>query len=239
LRSTVGTWVAVGPGEAEFLTSRLRIDERDIDLIQMGFDPEVFSFDADLRSRLRTRWGWSDDFVVVSTGKLTALKRPQAVAAACERSTRKNTRLVLAGSISPEMLGAVERAAPGLVRSERLAVWPMLSPGDLADLFLAADSALFVRPSISIFEGAGTGLEVFAGSDRYSDWLHTLNHRIIPVDVDTFDFGSTVKSDRGSDARKASDSLSWPVVSDIFVDRYRRIISSNTLRPSSWPGWSM
>jgi glycosyltransferase involved in cell wall biosynthesis len=224
LQKAVRCWVAVGPEEAAFLTTILHLAEDQIELIPLGFDPKIFSFDSNRRSELRLSLGWKDDAVVVVTGRLTAYKRVDILAKLCDRMAAEHrVRLVLAGSISDATLRLVTAAAPTLSESGRLHVLPMLDRADLAELYLLADLAIFPYPSISIFEASGTGLSVALARDPYAEWIHQFQPAIRPYDPGFLDLQAMQVVDRSAAARRAHENFSWPVISDRFVERYRSI----------------
>jgi glycosyltransferase involved in cell wall biosynthesis len=225
VRRRVGTWVAVGPDEGAFLTERLGVEESDVVLIPLGFDPEVFRFDGDRRAALRDRFGWTNDCVVVMTGKITAQKRPEVVSAACERRGAESTRLVIVGQVDESVNAAVRTAAPNLVRMGKLQVFPMMEPEDLADAYLAADVAVFGRPSISVFEAVGTGLPVYLTADRYADWVHARLPAVQPCDLSELDLELVPTGDRADVARTAAAIVGWPTLSRCFLQLYDREVS--------------
>ncbi|MDP9072880.1 MAG: glycosyltransferase family 4 protein [Actinomycetota bacterium] len=236
LRRGVGCWVAVGPDEAEFLSARLNLDASDIHLIPLGFDPSVFHYDAQTRDQLRVDRGWESDFVVVMTGKqLAATDGIDVVSRACERHPAP-ARLVLAGTVDRQRLENLKRTAPRLTESGRVHVSPSLDRTELADLYLLADVAVFARPSISVFEAAGSGLPVLLHRDRYAEWVHGLHPGIRSYESQQFVFPDPITQDqRKQDARAAKERLSWEVISSEFVDHYRRIVAESTRRPIR--GW--
>jgi glycosyltransferase involved in cell wall biosynthesis len=224
LKRTVRCWVAVGPEEAAFLTRTLHVPGSQIELIPLGFDPAIFSFDAARRSELRSSSGWRDDTVVVVTGKLLPYKRVDVVADQCDRlSMDHRVRLVLAGSISDKTLELVRAAAPKLQETGRLHIRPLLGRADLAELYLLADLAIFPTPSISIFEASGTGLPVALARDPYAEWVHGLQPSIHPYDPGQLDLDAIEVGDRAAAARRAHEQFAWPVISERFVHRYRSI----------------
>lgn len=223
LRRAVDCWVAVGPDERDFLSERLGIPSDQIFVIPLGFDPEVFFFDSARRQEMRADKDWHGDLVIVATGKLTAAKRLEVVAEACERSSPE-TRLVLAGSIERDYLRHVRAAAPALSQRNRLDVLPMLDRASLADLYRAADLAVFTRPSISVFEAIGTGLNVALKDDAYCQWIHGLHKQVYPFEYDSLELGSTSIDARPSAAHNAHANFSWNTVTARFLDLYVSIV---------------
>jgi glycosyltransferase involved in cell wall biosynthesis len=222
LRARVDTWVGIGPYEARFLRRRLRLRPDAVELIPLGFDPEIFRFDGQRRERLRRERGWSRDLVVAVTGKIYARKRPDLAARACAQAdARRRVRLVFAGRVDADALAAVRREAATLLTDGRLEVLPMLDRRDLADLYLAADVVIFPRlPSISIYEAAGTGVRLLVGRDEFSEWLQSQCPSVEAVDL--ADLGALLSpaDDRAGRAAAAHAIFSWPVISERFLEHY-------------------
>jgi glycosyltransferase involved in cell wall biosynthesis len=223
LRRQVDHWVAIGPHERDFLSVRMNLGTGDIEMIPLGFDPEIFKYDAERRSSLRSDRGWSDDTVVAVTGKLNIRKRSDLVATACAEAhaAGRSVRMVCAGTVDGDALRSIEDAAGDLMAQGRLEILPMLGRQELADLYLCSDVVVFARlPSISIYEAAGTGVRVLVGRDSFSEWLHGQLPAIEPVNpedlVDLLMPAST-RAERAEDARNV---FSWSVLSEQFVDLY-------------------
>lgn len=229
MRRSVAAWVADGPEKADFLSDRLAVARDRIELIPLGFDPAVFDFDADRRQASRLAHGWTDDELVVGvTGKLIPAKHVEAVAAACEAASRtRAVRLVLAGTIEPDYLDSVRRAAPALDAAGRLDLLPMQRTTALARLYEAVDVVGFARlPSISIFEAAGTGAVVALGDDPFAGWLTRLLPSLSTTPearlAEAFAL-PTHAAARAARARQAADAVGWPTISRQFLDRYEDI----------------
>jgi glycosyltransferase involved in cell wall biosynthesis len=222
LRRRVMTWVAIGPLERRFLAERLALPTERIELVPLGFDPAVFGFDENRRTRLRQAQGWGDELVVAVTGKLHRAKRPDLVARACaELAARRPVRLVLAGALDPDARRAVEQAA-GPFMAVAVDVWPMLGRAALADLYCSADVVVFARlPSISIYEAAGTGVRLLVGRDEFSEWLHALDPAVEPVDSERLVDELAPASGRAERAATAAHVFSWGSVTDRFMTLYR------------------
>src|SRR5262249_26692189 len=128
VRRRVDDWVTNGPYEKDFLLSRLALADGDVALVPLGFDPSIFAFDQRRGADERQQRKWGDDVVIAVTGKLHAGKRVELIASACERARHEHPmRLVLAGTIDAPYLYQVRAAAPHLVESDRLHVWPLLT----------------------------------------------------------------------------------------------------------------
>lgn len=230
LRRVVGDWVADAPLKASFLASNLAVPPSNIPLVPLGFDPEVFRFDEPRRATLRAQRGWSGDLVVTMTGKLTRAKRADLVALACEKArARAPVRFVIAGTIDEGHLEEVRGAAPTLTEADRLEVLPFLDRGGLCDLYLAADVVVFPRlTSISIFEAAGTGVRVLLGKDESSEWTASLHPGIRSVVPEALDAHFEADPDRATQARRARQAFSWPVISGAFVQRYEALVAGGS-----------
>lgn len=223
LRSRVDSWVAVGPDEARFLHQHLSLELGAIELVPLGFDPTTFSFDEARRRSMRDERGWSDDIVVAITGKVHLGRRHDLVAAAVAKlHEHRSARLAVAGALSHGDRRTIEQAAGPLARDGRCQFTGMLGRRELADLFLCSDVVVFPHPpSISIFEAAGTGAQVWVELSAYASWLHSLSPIIEPVELAELPFPSIGPDGRATRARAAREAFSWPVLADRFVALYQ------------------
>jgi glycosyltransferase involved in cell wall biosynthesis len=231
LRRAVGAWVANGPHEADFLATRMGVPVREVELVPLGFDPDVFGPEEERRSATRAALGVeAQDAVVAVTGKLHPGKRPEAVAAACEHLHRaRPTWLVLAGTVEPESRAVVQAAAPTLHTEGRIVERGLLGREDLADLYRAADAVVFARlPSISIYEAAGTGARVLVGRDAFATWLAGMCPSIEPADIDTGTLADLAPADaatRAARAGAAGRAFAWTRIAHQFTERYATLES--------------
>jgi glycosyltransferase involved in cell wall biosynthesis len=119
----------------------------------LGVDPDRFYYDAAARQAVRAELGFvATDRVAVMSGKLHKFKRVADVAKACQRA---NVRLVLVGTLSPDVSEDLAKLAPGTVTTLGQA-----KPERLRDLYNAADFAIFTTFSVSYWEAYATGVHL-------------------------------------------------------------------------------
>ncbi len=225
LRRHVHHSVANGPHEARFLTNRLDLGRDRVEMIPLGFDPDVFGWDPARRQRARANLDADDSTCVVAiTGKIHPGKRPQATAAAAELLARKEpVILALAGTLDPASTSAIRSAAPTLSQNGRICELGLLGRQDLSDLYHASDAVVFARlPSISIYEAAGTGTTVLVGADPFAEWLAGQCSGIRSVPTSPLELSAvrpTTDADRTRQAAAAAQ-FAWPRIAYAFVERY-------------------
>ena len=119
----------------------------------LGVDPDRFYFDASARQAVRTELGFAPaERVAVMSGKLHRLKRVYDVAQACQRA---GVRLVLVGTVSPDVAADLAKLPPGTVT-----ILPQAKPERLRDIYNAADLAIFTTFSVSYWEAYATGVHL-------------------------------------------------------------------------------
>ncbi len=140
----------------------------------LGFDETVFAYNAERRARVRERMGVEDDGVVAVASSRFAPDKAETIrfnfrglTAALASVPRLQILMVGAGD---DPLSAEIRAAAAALES-RVRVEVFAGREALADLFHAADIALFSRPSISCQEALGTGAYGLFADDGSMTWL--------------------------------------------------------------------
>lgn len=127
----------------------------------LGVDPERFYFDAEARHRVRAELGLgADERMAVMSGKLHKLKRVTDVAKACQRA---HVRLVLVGTVSPEVAEELASLPPGNVMTLGQA-----KPERLRDLYNAADFVVFTTFSVSYWEAYATGVHLILPATAFT-----------------------------------------------------------------------
>jgi glycosyltransferase involved in cell wall biosynthesis len=127
----------------------------------LGVDPERFYFDPAARHAVREELGFAPtERVAVMSGKLHRLKRVIDVARACQRS---NVRLVLVGTVAPDV--AKELAA---LESVAVTVLGQAKPERLRDIYNAADIAIFTTFSVSYWEAYATGIHLVLPNSAFT-----------------------------------------------------------------------
>jgi hypothetical protein len=154
---------------------RKAIDAKIADL-PLGFDPKAFSFDPDLRGRIRASMGLAESNVLIcASSRFDPDKWPflTTIVEALRRvmSRRPEVRAALVGfTDSPTSRKVRDLVASGAM-AERFLLEVFADRKRLNELYNASDLAVFGRASISCQESLGTGL-VACFSDEGS--LHHL-----------------------------------------------------------------
>ena len=142
------------------------IDQKTIDM-PLGFSPEHFFYDEQLRKRVRAELGIGElDIVVAASSHFAPVKEPfirQIVTAIQDIAKGKQRAKVLIVGFSekPEHAAVSGRIREQIERHETAASFimqPFAQRQRLNELFNAADVAIFGRASISCQEALGTGL---------------------------------------------------------------------------------
>lgn len=139
-----------------------------VGLQPLGFDPDVFYFDADERNAVRRQLGLDDDDVaLVSATRWTREKRPDLLLeAVAHLSAEARGRLVVVmPGLAAELAASVQAMATSL--SIRLTPLPFLKPDELRGVYNGCDLGVWpVKPTATIQEAMGTGLYVLLPNDR-------------------------------------------------------------------------
>ncbi|MEC5387833.1 hypothetical protein VVD49_19025 [Uliginosibacterium sp. H3] len=119
----------------------------------LGTDPRRFHFSADERDATRKTLGIAPDSrVAVMSGKLHVMKRVTDVVKACRAA---GVRLILIGTIAPEVQAAIDELGPG----DEIILPPASSAG-LRAVYCAADLAIFTTFTLSYWEAYATGIQL-------------------------------------------------------------------------------
>jgi len=127
----------------------------------LGVDPQRFYYDAEARRRVRNELALGErQRVAVMSGKLHRFKRVADVARACQRA---GVRLVLVGTIAPDVTEQLSAIAAGTVL-----VLPQATPERLREVYNAADFAVFTTFSVSYWEAYSTGIHLLLPNTAFT-----------------------------------------------------------------------
>ena len=141
----------------------------------LGVDPQRFFHDEQARTRVRAELGLQpQERVAVMSGKLHRLKHVSDVARACERA---GVRLVLVGTIAPEVAEELQA-----IRAGTLIVLNQATPDRLREIYNAADLAIFTTFSVSYWEAYATGVHLVLPATAFTE-------RVFAKDANVSTFG--------------------------------------------------
>lgn len=143
--------VAVSGETEEFLRSFY--GRKNVKMIPLGVDEKKFKFDRKRREKARRSLGLSDEFVVITAGRLEKAKRIGSIIEALGGIKSDRIRLVVVGSGDQEYLDDLKRKA-----DERVIFTGFKRSEELSDLYCGADLAFFGKASITIREAMSCSL---------------------------------------------------------------------------------
>lgn len=145
-----------------------------VDLLPLGIDTEIFSYQEEGRANVRHRWDVPLDAVVVGqTGKLDRSKDPRTLAFAAARVMASDERVfaVFVGSGPAEELERIREPFESHGVAERFRQVPPVPVGELADVFSAMDIVVYPgATSMSSLEAAACGRAVVMNDLPASQW---------------------------------------------------------------------
>ena len=147
------------PARVEFLKNVYGLPSEKVELLVMGADDEAVSLSAEpeVRKRIRKQYGIEDgDFVIMTGGKIDAFKtQTLLLMQAVKRLNRENVKLIVFGSVIPEMKQQVDVLCDG----KKIQYIGWVQAKDTYDLFSAADLVVFPgRHSVFWEQVCGQGI---------------------------------------------------------------------------------
>lgn len=131
------------PIRVEFLTNMYQLPKDKCELLVMGGDTELIQKceDSDSRTRIRRKYGISDnDFLIITGGKFDSKKRQYIeLMRAIKSINEKRLKMIVFGSVSDEMRAEFDL----LVDSEKIQYAGWIQGTDTYDYFSAADLVVF------------------------------------------------------------------------------------------------
>jgi glycosyltransferase involved in cell wall biosynthesis len=179
------------------------------DFISLGYHPNEFFFDADLRKKKRTELGFTDqDRVVVTATRIRPEKKLEQAIPALERTP--NAKWLLIGSAEDDYANQLREELENRIGSDKFLFLPHAHRDELNGFYNAADLALFTTPAISIIEAMGTGLPVVLPNEKsLSHLINEGNQGCLVEDFDDPLLKSISISSRSVLNEKNSLLFSW------------------------------
>ncbi len=136
------------------------------DFISLGFWPEDFYFNSDLRKAKRAELHFSEsDKVIITATRLVPEKNLEEAIALFEKLP-DNVKWLLVGSAGDEYAEKLEVELTKRLGKERFKILGYSDKPALNALYNTADLALYTVPAISIFEAIGTGLPLVLPKEK-------------------------------------------------------------------------
>ncbi|MCZ4408138.1 glycosyltransferase family 4 protein [Cryomorphaceae bacterium 1068] len=194
-----------------------KLDEQE-DFISLGFHPDEFFFDENLRTNKRAELGFSEsDRVVVTATRFRPEKNLEWAIPAFQKAS-PNTKWLLLGSAEDDYAKQLEEHLKRDLGQDRFILLPHQRRVDLNAFYNAADVALFTTPAISIIESMGIGLPVFLPETKsLSHLIRESDQGQIVKDFDSMEFGDLLVENRGDLAAKNEDLFSWKRQAELLL----------------------
>ncbi len=188
----------VTPWRKRYAEEYFKIPKTKTDLLIMGADDEEVNFDkrVEIRDSVRNKYNIEDDtFFIVSGGKID--KRKKTIELMKAVSVRNNVRLVLFGSVSPDISDEFNALCEC---SSNIIFVGWVESNKVYDLFFAADLAIFPGQHSVLWEQACASkipcvFEQWEGMDHInnggnSDYINDVSEKTIGEKIDELHFTS-------------------------------------------------
>ena len=175
------------PARVDFLTNVYGIPKEKCELLVMGADDELVEKAADRDSvmRVRRKYGVEDsDFLIMTGGKIDAAKKQTLLLMeAVRRIEDKNVKLIVFGSVIPELTDEVKRLADG----EKVQYVGWIKADESYQYFAASDLVVFPgRHSIFWEQVVAQGIPMIV--KRWAGTQHVdVGGNVVFLDTDTAD----------------------------------------------------
>jgi glycosyltransferase involved in cell wall biosynthesis len=213
-----------------FLRGRdLKLYEQKRMMLNLGFDPDDYYFDAETRSARRTQLGITQDEVVLITStRINKRKNLESVVVLVNELNKKGKKIkyILIGFLDDAYERELKAFIAGQEFSGSFLCFPFLKPMEIRKMYCAADAGIWLKAAISIQEAMGTGLPVILEdkasvnhliSDKHNGWFFTPDNfsEIVTEAV-------AVLANENKDRKKLSDEngswLSYDVIATKILE---------------------
>lgn len=130
------------PARVKYMKDIYRVNSDKVELLVMGGDVEDINAEqrAEIRAKVREKYDISEStFLITTGGKIDRKKNIHLLMEALSKINNKNVQLVVFGEPNDDMAPEVKR----LANADNIKMIGWLSPGEVYDLFYAADLAVF------------------------------------------------------------------------------------------------
>lgn len=180
------------------------------DFISLGFHPDEFFYDENLRNTKRAELGMMEtDQVVITATRIRSEKKLESAIPAFQRAGQ-NTKWLLLGSAEDDYARQFQEKLMQDLGKDRFILLPHQKRVDLNAFYNAADVALFTTPAISIIEAMGAGLPVILPAEKsLSHLIHDTDQGQAVSAFNTLDIEKMSFSNREELAMKNVNLFSW------------------------------
>jgi glycosyltransferase involved in cell wall biosynthesis len=230
LRRIGARFVGVSEETGEFMKEFYGLSDREVEVIPLGVDAELFRFDPGGRRSIRARHGIAEgDVVIIETGKLIPQKGQHLLlqAAVPLLRNRSDVWLMLIGAGDPAYAQGLQETATRGGVAPRVLFLPALPHNTLPAYYSAADVAVWpFQESMSALDASACQLPVvmrdsIAGRERTSEGRGRTYSTIPDLTriLDELASNPIVRKDMGRRGREYIErNLDWGVISRRFVE---------------------
>lgn len=188
------------------------------DFISLGFHPDEFYFDENLRKSKRDDLGFSEsDRVVITATRIRPEKNLESAIPAFQKVS-PNIKWLLLGSAEDDYAKQLEERLKRDLGQDRFILLPHQRRVDLNAFYNAADVALFTTPAISIIEAMGSGLPVLLPEEKsLSHLVRESDQGQVIKDFNSLEIGGLSISNRRELAEKNTDCFSWKNQAELLL----------------------
>ncbi|HXB40156.1 MAG TPA: glycosyltransferase family 4 protein [Bacteroidia bacterium] len=132
-------------------------------LLNLGFDPDEYFFDEEIRKKKRAELKINDDEVVLITStRINKRKNLEQVIELISRLNKegKKVRYILVGFLGDSYEKELKSFIHSQSHPNTFMCFPFLSSQEIQKLYCAADAGIWLKAAISIQEAMGTGLPI-------------------------------------------------------------------------------
>lgn len=186
-------------------------------LLNLGFDPDEYFFDANARAAKRKELSIANDEIVLMTS--TRINKRKNLEKVVElilamRKKGKKVKYILVGFLGD----AYEKELKAFIHSQAdpqaFICYPFLNSNEIQKLYCAADAGIWLKAAISIQEAMGTGLPIILEDKPIVNHLLKPGHNGWFYTKDTFDITIEKAVDqliqKGTDrGQLAQENASW------------------------------
>ena len=234
IKSRAGALTAIGENEQAFLCKSLGLPLASVPVMRLGVDIDRFKFNVEDRMALRSRFGYSDDdIVMIHVGGMRPGKRLDLllrVVQTLRRSQLKVKALILAVG-APDLLTALRSEVTHLGLNEYVHIADFVKPSELSAYYSAADIAVWPGDiSIAALEAISVGLPLVGVDDPYVRHIVKNGNGLVFTrgsEPELLDRCSALARDPelrrrlGRLGREfASDELSWSIIAAKYLQLY-------------------
>jgi len=190
------------------------------DFISLGFHPNEFFYDENLRRAKRSELGFSEaDRVVITATRLRPEKNLEAAIPAFRKASQ-HTKWLILGSAEDDYAKQFREKLQADLGKDRFVLMAHQKREELNGFYNAADCAMFTTPAISIIEAMGSGLPVFLlKAKSLSHLIRESDQGQVIRDFNSLEIEEAFSSNRNELAAKNTGLFSWKKQAELLLER--------------------